>query len=65
MACGSVTISRIFMRPPHFEQTVTSTAKTRARRLAQPMHQTGAPSLGKSLRSGAAHRRNEQAMNVP
>ena len=37
MAAGSVTISRIFIRPPHFEQTVTSTAKTRARRCAQPM----------------------------
>ena len=34
---GSVTTSRIFIRPPHFEQTVTSTAKTRARRCAQPM----------------------------
>jgi len=31
MALGSVTISRTFIRPPHFEQTVTSTAKTRGR----------------------------------
>lgn len=30
MALGSVTTSRIFIRPPHLEQTVTSTAKTRA-----------------------------------
>ena len=37
MALGSVTTSRTFIRPPHFEQTVTSTAKTRARRCAQPM----------------------------
>jgi len=35
MALGSVTISRTFIRPPHFEQTVTSTAKTRERRFAQ------------------------------
>ena len=36
MAAGSVTTSRIFIRPPHLEQTVTSTAKTRASRFAQP-----------------------------
>ena len=37
MAPGSLTTSRIVIRPPHLEQTVTSTAETRANRLAQPM----------------------------
>ena len=36
MAPGSVTTSTIFIRPPHLEQTVTSTAKTRASKFAQP-----------------------------
>jgi len=31
MAVGSVTTSRTFIRPPHLEQTVTSTAITRVR----------------------------------
>ena len=37
IAPGSVTTSRIFIRPPHLEQLVTSTAKTRACRFPQPM----------------------------
>jgi len=37
MAAGSVTTSRTFIGPPHLEQTVTSMAKTRAIREAQPM----------------------------
>ena len=47
MALGSVTISRTFIRPPHFEQTVTSTAKTRAKRLDQ-LSRYGALVQGKS-----------------
>ena len=47
MAAGSVTTSRIFIRPPHFEQTVTSTAKTRARRFAQPMRRGVAVTSGR------------------
>jgi len=33
-ASGVSTTSRMRIRPPHFRQTVTSTANTRARRLA-------------------------------
>ena len=34
MSSGSETTSRMRMRPPHLRQTVTSMAKTRARRSA-------------------------------
>lgn len=37
MASGSEATSRTRMRPPHLRQRVTSIAKTRARRLDQPM----------------------------
>ena len=48
MALGSVTTSRTFIRPPHFEQTVTSTAKTRARRCDQ-LSRYGVPVASRRL----------------
>jgi hypothetical protein len=52
MAAGPVTTSRIRILPPHLEQTVTSMAKTRASRLAQP-YRRGVAVASRSSRSPA------------
>ena len=57
MASGSETTSRTCMRPPHLRHTVTSMAKTRARRLAQPMRRgVGEASGGLGARVGERQR---------
>ena len=63
IAAGSVTTSRIFIRPPHLEQTVTSMAKTRARREAQPMRR-GVMVASRSSSGRAGMRQSESCIGA-